>query len=173
MESDREGIQERTTRQRESEKFRKLLLTASNFGAVVKRKKNFHSLVKNILYRSNLSLIASVAHGIKNEPFALQQLTSQENVVIEEYGLYIDPDYPFIGATPDGRVGDSMIVEVKCPVAAFKLGMANAIKQNKVQILKHNKKDGSTSINNLATFREKKKTIFIHLFHFIRNPNDF
>lgn len=148
---DREGIQERTTRQRESGEWleiRKLLLTASNFGAVVKRKKNFHSLVKNILYRSNLSSIASVAHGIKNEAFALQQLASQENVVIEECGLYVDPDCPYIGATPDGRVGDSMIVEVKCPVAAFKLGMATAIKQNKVQILKHNKKDGSTSINN-------------------------
>ncbi|XP_041975793.1 uncharacterized protein LOC121730719 [Aricia agestis] len=111
---DRKGIQERTTRQKESSEWleiRKLLLTASNFGAVVKRKKNFHSLVKDILYKSNLSSIASVAHGIKNEPFALQQLASQENVVIEECGLYVDPDCPYIGAAPDGRVGDDMIVE--------------------------------------------------------------
>lgn len=153
--SDRNGIQERTARQRESGEWleiRKLLLTASNFGAVIKRKKNFHSLVNNILYRSNLSSIASVAHGIKHEPFALQQLARQENVIIEECGLFVDLDHPFIGATPDGRVGNDMIVEVKCPVAAFKLGLATAIAQNKVQILKHNKKNGSTIINQNSTW---------------------
>lgn len=71
---------------------------------------------------------------------ALQQLSSQENIKISECGLFIDEDYPFVGATPDGVINDDTIVEVKCPVAAFKDGTEHAIKQNEVQILRHSKK---------------------------------
>lgn len=90
------------------------MITASNFGAIIKRKKNFANLVNSILYKSNISSVASVAHGLNNEKFALQQLGKQENIHIEDCGLFIDPVFPYIGATPDGVVGESAIVEVKC-----------------------------------------------------------
>ncbi|KAJ8704320.1 hypothetical protein PYW08_013044 [Mythimna loreyi] len=75
------------------------------------------------------------------------QLGRQENLLIEDCGLFVDKEFPFIGATPDGVVGENNIVEVKCPVAAFKHGIDNAIKQNKVQILKYNKKNNQVTLN--------------------------
>ncbi|GBP24935.1 hypothetical protein EVAR_12602_1 [Eumeta japonica] len=51
------------------------------------------------------------------------------------------------GASPDGIVGDDTVVEVKCPVAANKKGMRAAITENKIQILRYNKKTGNTTIN--------------------------
>lgn len=64
-----------------------------------------------------------MAHGLKNER------------------LFVDKEFSYIGATPDGVVREDTIVEVKCPVAAYKNGIENYIKQNKVQILKYNKKN--------------------------------
>lgn len=49
--NDREGIQKRTTQQRESTEWlqiRRLMITASNFGLIIKRQKNFAGLVNNI-----------------------------------------------------------------------------------------------------------------------------
>ncbi|CAH2107971.1 unnamed protein product [Euphydryas editha] len=35
----------------------------------------------------------------------------------QECGLFIDPELPFLGASPDGLVGEK-IVEIKCPYSA-------------------------------------------------------
>ena len=29
--------------------------------------------------------------------------------------LFIHPDYPYMAATPDGEVGEDVVVEVRCP----------------------------------------------------------
>jgi len=34
---------------------------------------------------------------------------------VRNCGLFINPNYPFLGASPDGLVGESGIVEIKCP----------------------------------------------------------
>ncbi|GBP08213.1 hypothetical protein EVAR_78715_1 [Eumeta japonica] len=74
-------------------------------------------------------------------------LAKQENIEIKPCGLFIDPEIDFLGASPDGIVGDDTVVEVKCPVAANKKGMRAAITENKIQILRYNKKTGNTTIN--------------------------
>lgn len=71
----------------------------------------------------------------------------QLDINIEPCGLFIDKTYPFIGATPDGLVEDDVIVEVKCPISSFKIGIDAAIKTNKIQIYKYNKENKIRQIN--------------------------
>ncbi|CAH2092528.1 unnamed protein product [Euphydryas editha] len=150
--SDKEKIQVSTINQRDSDdwvELRKNMLTASNFGLVVKRRHNTSKakLVENILYKCNLSTIAAIAHGVENEYLALQKLAIQEKVAIEPRGLFVDDDFPFIGATPDGLIGQDTEVEVKCPLVAFKKGLEECIKENKIQIWKYNKKRDLIEVN--------------------------
>lgn len=125
------------------------MITASNFGLIVKRRENTSTakLVETILYKSNLSNIAAVAHGIENEHLALQQLATQEKVDIKPCGLFVDHDYPFIGATPDGLIGEDTLIEIKCPIVAFKNGLEESIKNNKIQIWRYNKKSKLIDLN--------------------------
>lgn len=133
---------------------RKNLITASNFGQICKRKVSINTapLVKNILYQKKITFITAVAHGIEHERQALQQLEKQENINIMPCGLFIDRTYPFIGATPDGLVGDDILVEIKCPLTALKKGLTNAIQQNKIQILKYNKNTCTSTINKKSNW---------------------
>lgn len=150
--ADKDAIERNTILQRDSSEWleiRKNLITASNFGPICKRQvlKDTAPLVKNILYKTNLGRVASIAYGIENEQQALHKIQQQENVSIEPCGLFIDKDFPFIGATPDGLIGNDILVEVKCPFSASKVGMKKAIEENKIQILKFNKKTRTTTIN--------------------------
>ncbi|KAI5634747.1 yqaJ-like viral recombinase domain-containing protein [Phthorimaea operculella] len=155
--ADRDAIERNTILQRDSSEWleiRKNLITASNFGPVCKRQKSKDTapLVKNILYKSNISHVASIAHGIENEQQALQKIQQQENVSIEPCGLFIDKDFPFIGATPDGLIGNDVLVEVKCPFSASKIGLKKAIEENKIQILKYCKKSRTAKINEKSNW---------------------
>ncbi|CAH2100194.1 unnamed protein product [Euphydryas editha] len=121
--SDKEKIQVSTINQRDSDdwvELRKNMLTASNFGLVVKKKTQYQQS---------------------------QQLAIQEKVAIEPCGLFVDEDFPFIGATPDGLIGQDTVVEVKCPLVAFKKGLEESIKENKIQIWKYNKKREVIEVN--------------------------
>lgn len=155
--SDRQAIERATVLQRDSSEWleiRKNLITASNFGQICKRKISINTapLVKNILYQKNLTCVTAVAHGIEHERQALQQLEKQENISIMPCGLFIDRTYPFIGATPDGLVGDDMLIEIKCPLTAVKNGLNSAVQQNKIQILKYDKKTCTSTINKKSNW---------------------
>ena len=54
--------------------------------------------------------------------YAEQMQASHDNFQIELSGFVINPDFPYIGATPDGMVScdccGSGIVEIKCPYCA-------------------------------------------------------
>lgn len=155
--ADKKAIERATILQRESSEWleiRRKLITASNFGPICKRKSssNTANLVKNILYKKNLAHVTSIAHGIEHEKQALLQLQRQENVEISPCGLFIDPKHPFIGATPDGLIDDDIIVEIKCPITASKKGMAKAIEENKIQILKYSKNTKTCSINKKSNW---------------------
>ncbi|CAH0731361.1 unnamed protein product, partial [Brenthis ino] len=59
-------------------------------------------------------------HGRDYEKIALDQLSIQD-VEIRPYGLFIDPEIPYLGATPDGLIKEEAIVDVKCPISAHKI----------------------------------------------------
>lgn len=149
--SERRDIEKRTILQSESGEWlelRRNMLTASNFGKIVKRKptNTCKNLVKNLLYKPNIDHVSSISHGKKYEKVALEQLAIMKNINVENCGLFIDEKYPFLGATPDGITSD-MLIEIKCPIAPFKIGIEEAIRQNKMHFYKKNKK-GQVQINN-------------------------
>lgn len=127
---------------------RRNLLTASNFGKVVKRIKtnSCSSAVKSMLYRANLDHVASISHGKNNEKVALDQLSKLIKLEIKKCGLFIDEKYPFLGATPDG-ITDEMVVEIKCPIAPFKIGLDSAIQEGKMHFWRKDKKTGQIYVN--------------------------
>lgn len=106
---------------------RRKLLTASNFGEICKKRTNTRCapLVKKIIYGNNLSHLPSIQYGIKNEECALQQLSVQEKVEINACGLFIDPEFPFLGASPDGVYAGG-IVEIKCPSSLANMNLDQA-----------------------------------------------
>lgn len=107
-------------------------LTASNFGAVIKRRLSTpcHNLVKIMLYPRNITTPA-LEFGKTKEAVAISLFEKQMNVKVQSAGLFIDSDCSFLGASPDGKlnsymynnfsiinisglIGDEEIIEVKC-----------------------------------------------------------
>ncbi|CAK1589570.1 unnamed protein product [Parnassius mnemosyne] len=135
-EEERTRIERQTILQSESSEWlelRRSLLTASNFGKVIKMRPDTScaNIVKQLLYKININA-APMQHGREYEKKALQQLSTQEALDIRPCGLYIDPEIPYLGATPDGIIDEETIVEVKCPITAFKTGLEEAITKKKV-----------------------------------------
>lgn len=135
-EKERKQIERQTVLQSESSEWlelRRSLLTASNFGKIIKMRPDTScaSIVKQLLYKINIDA-EPLQHGRDNERKALDQLSRQAGVEIRSCGLFIDPDIPYLGATPDGIIGEETIVEVKCPISAYKTGLEEAIAQKKV-----------------------------------------
>jgi putative phage-type endonuclease len=131
----RNEIENRTIRQRESMEWvamRRKMLTASNFGRVCKMLPHTgcENAVKSIIY-SNFDS-PHLEYGRVNEERARMELEAVENISIQPCGLFIDEEYPFLGATPDGIVGDHGIVEIKCPSSAAEMSVEEAIEKGKV-----------------------------------------
>ncbi|KAK5642243.1 hypothetical protein RI129_008410 [Pyrocoelia pectoralis] len=99
--SDGTDIQRKTMNQRyndEWEKERRFRLTASNFGKVCKMREG-----------------RDTANTVKWQKAKFMEFTQLD---VASCGLFIDEDYKYLGATPDGLVGLDSIVEIKCPYAA-------------------------------------------------------
>ncbi|XP_054257576.1 uncharacterized protein LOC129005927 [Macrosteles quadrilineatus] len=110
---------------------RRKLLTASNFGIVCKRRKSTScaGLVKNLLYRDVQT--PSMFYGRENETQALTAFEKKTGLTVSKCGLFVDKDIPYLGATPDGLVGDDCIVEVKCPASCSELTPEEGILRRK------------------------------------------
>lgn len=53
--------------------------------------------------------------GNNHEPLAVLDFMSEHNVTVEDAGFYVHPEHEWLGASPDGFVGDDSLIEVKCP----------------------------------------------------------
>lgn len=111
---------------------RRIMLTASNFGKICRRKKDFGKLVSQIKATSNMVPTAAMKHGIIYESVALERLERELNLKVEKCGLFIDDDHEYLGCSPDGLVGDKGIVEVKCPYNSFNLNIDEQIIKRKI-----------------------------------------
>ncbi|XP_072757720.1 uncharacterized protein [Anoplolepis gracilipes] len=98
---------------------RRNLLTASNFGKVCSWRETTlcQNLVKAILYPLRLTN-AAVEWGKEKEIVAREQLQVELGIEINDCGIFIDEEYPYLAATPDGIIRDDTVVEIKCPYAA-------------------------------------------------------
>lgn len=108
---------------------RKFRFTASNFGLICGRKRNHETLVKNLLNPKHFTS-RYTNHGLKYEPIALEQyqkymMSIRRPVQVFKSGLVISSDFPYLGASPDGKVVDPGcsnpfgLSEVKCPETKY------------------------------------------------------
>lgn len=128
--------------------YRALMLTASNFGRVccARSPESYTGIVNSILY-TNISNLKQVAHGSFYEKNAIKKLEEQEGITVKKCGLFIDEDLSFLGASPDGLVGEDAIVEVKCPYSIFEKNIEEAIMNNKLTMWSKERKSAKKGPN--------------------------
>ena len=96
-------------------------ITASNFGRICNRKHELYppSLFKLLLGDYGCPASHAILWGVQHESNAIECLESTRKVHVEQCGIYISHQLPFLGATPDGIIygkdGCIHIAEVKCP----------------------------------------------------------
>ncbi len=64
---------------------------------------------------SEFSGNVATAWGNNHEPLAVLDFMREHNATVEDAGFYVHPEYDWLGASPDGFVGDDALIEVKCP----------------------------------------------------------
>lgn len=125
-------------------KKRKNRLTASRFGEVLNRKSlPSQAFVRNLFFQRNISNVSSVAYGSSKEGTARKMYSRkmkrrlQHDVTVYNSGLLIDPNCPYLGATPDGKVIDKStynhfgLLEIKCPYSFRNQTPAEAAENSK------------------------------------------
>jgi hypothetical protein len=122
---------EKATRGQHANKFwndaRSHLLTASNFGNVVKRRSDTppDNLVKRLCQYVSIKDTKPMAYGRRMESKALKCYTQEHMkscktlIEVKSQGLQVNPQYPFLGASVDSVVKCEQcgtgVVEIKCP----------------------------------------------------------
>lgn len=126
---------------------RRKLLTASNFGPVCRRLPHTacNSLVHRIIYADFDT--DGMLYGRENEKNAIRDLEEEVGVKIDQCGLFVDPEHPFLGATPDGIIGETGIAEVKCPSSASNMTPDEAILARKCTFWSVNKQTKEMTVN--------------------------
>ncbi len=108
-------IQEQTKGQTDSDVWfaeRRKRLTASIVGGIIKMRSTTKraTTVENLLYKKFKGNAATrygqVLEDRAKEEYRLYQLQRHPDLVIDECGLYISQDNPWLAATPDGLVTD-------------------------------------------------------------------
>lgn len=74
--------------------------------------------------------MSHVLHVFYN--YGCQEVANYLGVPIEKCGLFIDTDHPYLGASPDGLIGDKRVVKIKCPSSTKDMTPEDAIKKRKV-----------------------------------------
>ena len=119
-------IEAKTQGQSSSERWkseRELRLTASNFGQIctITERRDIPKLCEAMYSPKDLSKVPAIRHGNTYESIALEKFTESTGKEVIKSGFCVHPDFPFLGASPDGFVKDEdAIIEVKCPYAARK-----------------------------------------------------
>lgn len=54
-------------------------------------------------------------YGIRNEPVAVKSYEAESGNIVQEAGFVPHPEHNWIGASPDGFIGEEGMLEVKCP----------------------------------------------------------
>lgn len=110
---------------------RKDRLTASQMGIIIKRKKTPTQSFLNTIFKNKPIYSKSLSYGRANEIKAKSKYLDfkQKSIHIHDCGLIVNPEFPFLGATPDGKVcdrGECGILEIKCPYSARDLSISQA-----------------------------------------------
>ena len=111
-------IEEKTRSQAGSTEWqseREWRLTASHFGAICKMtdRRDVEKFCKDMYDPPNLMHVPAIRHGLTYESVALEKFSEITGKKVLKSGLCVDPELPFIGATPDAFVeGEDAVIEV-------------------------------------------------------------
>lgn len=101
---------------------RKGKLTGSNIGAAlgVNPYKTPEDLVRQMVrdyHGAESEFTGNIAteYGASHEPLATMEYFGKTGNFVEECGFFVHPEYDWLGASPDGLVGDDGLIEIKCP----------------------------------------------------------
>jgi putative phage-type endonuclease len=72
---------------------------------------------------------AAMQWGTEQEPFAREAYEVTREVFVEEVGFIVHPLMKMAGASPDGLVGETGLVEIKCPSS---FNMVTTLRANEV-----------------------------------------
>ncbi|CAG9762686.1 unnamed protein product [Ceutorhynchus assimilis] len=152
-----ENIEERTREQANSTEWleaRRIILTASNFATICKRRPTTYCgpLVKTLLTNSFIQSSA-LSWGRDNEGKAFEELMNKQKLIIKKCGLFISEKHSFLGASPDGLIGNNGLVEIKCPWSARHLTPEEGISQKKITIWKYTKDECILNTNHKWYFQ--------------------
>lgn len=126
--TERQNIESATRQQAASSQWRlerQLRLQSSNFGRICKatNRTNFDLLAQNMLNPAEFRSKAT-DHGKKFEREAKRTFETDHGVKVEESGIWIHPDHPFLGCSPDGLINNDELLEIKCPYSAKDCGIS-------------------------------------------------
>lgn len=95
-------------------------LTASKFGDILKAtvRRDMDKLCRTIVFPRQLS-VKAIVHGRKYEKTAIRDFELKSCKKVKCCGLFIDPIYNFLAASPDGLIGGEELIEIKCPYKGF------------------------------------------------------
>ncbi|KAJ8965260.1 hypothetical protein NQ314_004250 [Rhamnusium bicolor] len=127
---------------------RKYRLTASHFGAVIascKRNRFPKSLYDNLLEGYNLNSVLAIQWGRENELSAIETFKAATGMEVFSTGLWLE-ECGYIGASPDGFVGEDALIEVKCPYKYKSVSLEDALRNDKTYIIYKNE-EGDITVN--------------------------
>jgi len=99
-------------------KERKTRLTASNFGRFMLRKAPVTKKLVDSICNPKPFSSKPTSYGHCSENIAKTMYRNKTNNHVHDCGLVVNPAFPYLGASPDGKVCDggiAGILEVKCP----------------------------------------------------------
>ena len=109
-------------------KERERRLTSSNFGKIIKRKSITEKFIKCLIKPASFTS-EPTSYGKNNETNAIQNYIKRTGNHVHDCGIIINPEFSFLGSSPDGKVCDQGItglIEVKCPFSARDMSVAEA-----------------------------------------------
>lgn len=93
---------------------RRIRLTVSNFGMIVKRNDttSCKNHVKQILYPTLLKS-AAIKFGRVDEEKVKKMYGELHKINVENCGMFVNTSSPFLGASNNGKIGTDGLIEVK------------------------------------------------------------
>lgn len=97
-------------------------LTGSNVGAALGLNpwKKPEDVIRDMVrdyhgYERDFKSNVATEYGSLHEPMAAMEYFTKTGNLVEECGFFVHPEHAWLGASPDGLVGDDGLVEIKCP----------------------------------------------------------
>lgn len=109
---------------------RRQRITASHFGRIMTRKAPITDLYLGSMFNAKPFVSAPTTYGTSNEKLARQRYIRQSKLHVHDCGFLVNPEFPFLGASPDGKVCDGAvtgIIEIKCPYSIRDMTIPEAV----------------------------------------------